>query len=73
MTRRAVRINYQHRLESITSRLGIYLIDPDERFLARRTDPLWLAGDAHFAPSGHTLFAHVLAEHLRLWAATDGN
>ena len=67
MTNRTIRRNYQHRLETITTKLGIYLIDPDERFLARRTKPLWLQGDDHFAPAGHALFAQVLAEHLRQW------
>jgi lysophospholipase L1-like esterase len=71
MTRRANRIHYQQRLEVITARLGIHLIDPDERFLARRTDPLWLARDDHFAPAGHALFAQVLADHLRRWVSAS--
>lgn len=71
MARRAVRLSYQQRLEAITSKLGIYLIDPDERFLAHRTEPLWLPGDDHFAPAGHALFAQALAEHLRLWVPRE--
>lgn len=67
MTSRTIRIGYQQRLETITSKLGIYLIDPDERFLAHRTEPLWLPGDDHFAPAGHALFAQSLADHLRAW------
>jgi hypothetical protein len=64
---RASRRFYQHRLEGITSELSIYLIDPSERFLAHRRQPLWLEGDAHFAPAGHALLAQVLFEHLIPW------
>jgi lysophospholipase L1-like esterase len=64
---RGSRQRYQHRLEEISARLGLYLIDPDERFLAHRQQELYLKQDAHFGPIGHELFAQVLSEHIRGW------
>jgi lysophospholipase L1-like esterase len=68
MARRASRRQYQQRLETIAADLGIYLIDPDERFLANHREPLWLQGDAHFSRAGHAVFAEALADHVRHWA-----
>lgn len=65
---RLSRLHYQHALERVTAPLGIYVVDPWERFLARRDAGLWLEDDAHFSPAGHDLFAETLAEHLEVWA-----
>ena len=67
MAARSMRLRYHYRLEAIAAELGIYLIDPDERFLCHRLDDLWLEGDDHFAPAGHLLFAEVLADHIERW------
>jgi hypothetical protein len=67
---RTSRKRYQHRLEQLTLPLGIYLIDPDERFLSHRREPLFLFADDHFAPAGHALFAQVLTDHIMVWAGS---
>ena len=68
MASRTTRRLYQAKVEGIAVELGIYLVDPDERFLVHRREQLWLEGDAHFSPAGHALFAEVLADHVRQWA-----
>jgi lysophospholipase L1-like esterase len=65
------RKRYQHRLEQISSELGIYLIDPDERFLSRRRELLYLQGDDHLSAAGHEVMAETLADHVMGWMPID--
>ena len=67
LSSRNSRRRYQHRLEQIANELGIYLIDPDERFLSRRRESLYLQGDDHLSAAGHELMAAVLADHVVGW------
>jgi hypothetical protein len=67
---RPSRLSYQYRVEAIAADLGVYFIDPYERFLSHREEELFLADD-HFGPAGHRLFAEVLAEHLEQWMRRD--
>jgi GDSL-like Lipase/Acylhydrolase family len=71
LSSRASRKRYQHRLEQIAYDLGIYLIDPDERFLSRRGESLYLQGDDHLSSAGHEVLAKILADHLMGWVSKD--
>src|SRR5262245_37791908 len=71
LSSRTSRKRYQHRLEQIAADLGIYFIDPDERFLSHRREPLYLYGDDHLSPEGHELLAETLADHVVGWVRKD--